>query len=84
MPMNAAAISNEDLRPQLSKTQLTAQDISSLMRSEEWNAIESRYAQIVFLIEFAQTECDIALDNWILANIFQLTPHRVHEIRLKV
>jgi hypothetical protein len=45
--------------------------------------LNSRNAHIVFLIEFAQTECNIALDNRTFANIFPLIPPRVHEIRLK-
>jgi hypothetical protein len=83
MPPKVAATPNEALKPRRSNTQLTAQDISSLMRSEAWNGIDSRNAETDFLVELAQTECDITLDNRILADVFDLTAPRVHEIRCK-
>jgi hypothetical protein len=70
MQPKVAAISNEDLTPRFSKVELTAQAMHSLMRSEEWNAIDFRNAQIVSLVESAEPKCDIALDNWALANLF--------------
>lgn len=83
MPPKTAAISNEALRPRLANTPMTAQDIRALMRNEAWNAIDARNSQIVFLISFAESECGISLDNRTLADIFQLTPPRVHQIRCK-
>jgi hypothetical protein len=83
MPPKAAAIPTEALRPRLSNTQLTAQDIRSVRRSEAWNEIDSRNAETDFLVEFAQTECNIPLDSRTIADLFQLTTPRVHEIRCK-
>jgi hypothetical protein len=83
MPPKAVVVSVEGLGPWLSNIQLSAQNMRWLMRGEEWNAIESRHAQIVFLVEFAQVECDITLDRRTLANLSQLSPPRIHEIRLK-
>jgi hypothetical protein len=84
MPPKAAATSNEDCRPPLSNTHLTAQNIRRLMRSEEWNAIESRHVQIVYLVEFTQTECGLELDNRTLVNIFQLTRLAFTKSKLRV
>jgi hypothetical protein len=85
MPPKAAAIPNEAFRPQPSSTQLIAQDIHSFMRSEawngmEWNGINSRNARIVRVVKFAQTQCNITLDNRILTDIFQLIAPHVHEM----
>lgn len=50
------------------------------MRNDAWNAVESRNAQIVFLVESAQTECDSALDGRTSVDVFQLLVPRVDEI----
>jgi hypothetical protein len=55
-----------------------------MMRDEAWNTIDAQNSQIIFLIRFARSECGISLDNRPLAEIFQLTPPRIHEIRCKV
>jgi uncharacterized alpha-E superfamily protein len=83
MPPKAAAIANEGLRPRLSNAHRTAQDVRSLMPTETWNSIDSRYAQIVFLVEFAKIEYDVILDNRTLAHFFQLTAPRIHDIQRK-
>jgi hypothetical protein len=58
-------------------------DICSPVRREPLKAIYSRNAQIIILVEMAQTECGITMNNRNPANVFQLTPPRVHEIRLE-
>jgi hypothetical protein len=71
------------IEPRLSATTLTAQDIRALLRNDEWTSIEARNTQLVFLAEFAQTECGVMLDTACLADLFQLTCSRVRTIRAK-
>jgi hypothetical protein len=60
---------------------LTAQDIRALFRSEEWIAIESRKAQLVFVEEFAQKDCGVTIDTTCLAEIFEMSRSRVRTNR---
>jgi hypothetical protein len=47
---------------------------------EEWIAIESRNAQLVFMEEFAQKHCGVKLDTTCLAGGFDLTRSGVRTI----
>jgi hypothetical protein len=49
----------------------------NFMRNDAYNAIEPRNADIVFIVEFDQNECDIALDNQTPADRFQFPISRV-------
>jgi hypothetical protein len=45
--------------------------------------LETRNAKLVFLEEFAQTECGAAVNIASLADLFKLTRSRVHTVRVK-
>jgi hypothetical protein len=57
MPPETATIPREEFEPQLHVTTLTRQDIRALLRSNGWNRLEPRNAQLAFLLEFAATDC---------------------------
>jgi hypothetical protein len=57
MPPEAPAISLVVIEPPLSPTDHTVRDIHVLMRNNEWTAIDSRNAQLVFIEQFAKIKC---------------------------
>jgi hypothetical protein len=79
----APALPCNIIEPHLSTTALTAQDMSAVFRNEEWIAIESRNAQLVFVEEFTQKGCCITLDTTCIADEFELNRSRVRAIREK-
>jgi hypothetical protein len=83
MPPKAAALSREEIEPQLQYTGLSAQDIRSLLRQDEWRAIDSRNQQLLFLCDFAQEECGITLSAAIVARVFAIEASQVWKVRSK-
>jgi hypothetical protein len=83
MPPKTTVIPREVLEPLLRVTPLTAQDIRAAMRSDQWNTLQSRNAQIGFLAEFAERECGIQLPNLSLAEAFELTAFHICIIHAK-
>jgi hypothetical protein len=83
MPPKAPVIPYETVERALRSTRLSGQDIRALLRSESWNALDSRNAQLVFLQGFARTECGIPLDSGHLSDVFNLTRERVRKILSK-
>jgi hypothetical protein len=73
MPLKAPAMPRELIQPRLSPSRSTAQDSRALLRSEEWNCLESRNAQLVFLADFAEIESGITFETQELAGLFQET-----------
>jgi hypothetical protein len=68
------------MEAQLASTNLSGQDVRALLRSDSWNAFDSRNSQLVFLHDFARTDCVIRLDTCHLADIFGLTRDRVRTV----
>jgi hypothetical protein len=50
---------------------------------EEWIAIESRNAQLVFMEEFTQKGCGVTIETTYLADAFKLTRSCIRTIRAK-
>jgi hypothetical protein len=61
------------MEAKLASTHLFGQDVRALLRSESWNALNSRKTQLVSLNKFARTDCAVALDTGHLADVFALT-----------
>jgi hypothetical protein len=83
MPLKAPPMPREVIEPLLSPSRLTARDSRALLRSEGWNCLESRNAQLVFLADFAEIECGITLDTQQLADLFQVTRSRARKLLYK-
>jgi hypothetical protein len=83
MPPKTPAIFQAVIKPRLSTTALTVQDIRALVRNDEWIAIESRNCHLVFIKQFAKTKCGTTFDSTVLAELFELTRSRVRGIRAK-
>jgi hypothetical protein len=66
MPPKVPALPRNKIEPRFSITSLSAQDICALLRADEWCALESRNQQVVFLYDFARSECSISLPTAIL------------------
>jgi hypothetical protein len=60
-----------------------AQDIPAMLRSEAWTGLQSRNEQVVFLQNFAETECGKSLSNQVLAYVFEIQESHVRKIRNK-
>jgi hypothetical protein len=54
-----------------------------MLRSAEWCALDSRNQQLVFLCDFAQTECSTRLPAAIVAQIFEIQVGHVWKIQSK-
>jgi hypothetical protein len=54
-----------------------------LLRNEEWIALETWNGQLVFLEDLAQIEGSMAFHIASVADLFELTRPRVHNIRVK-
>jgi hypothetical protein len=83
MPLITPAIPREALEPLLRVATLTAQDICAAMRSDQWNTLQSRNAQVAFLAEFAEREYGIQFLNLSLAEAFGLTASHIRTIPAK-
>jgi hypothetical protein len=83
MPLKVSVIPYDTVERALRSTRLLEQDIQALLRSESWNALDSRNAQLVFLEAFARTECGIPLDSGHLSEVFNLTREHVRKILSK-
>jgi hypothetical protein len=84
MPPKTPAIPREVLEPLLCATPLTAQDIRAVVRSDQWNTLQSRNAQVAFLAELAERQCGIQLLNPSLAEAFGQTASHIRTIRAKL
>jgi hypothetical protein len=60
---------------------MTAQDVRTVLRSSEWQAIESRNPQVVSLCEFAETEATAALSTNDNAKGFIIILNNLRQIR---
>jgi hypothetical protein len=83
MPPKTSAIPPELLQPGLQNTRLPAQDIRALFRAPDWPLLNSRHEQVIFLFDFAGSNCGIGLSNQVLASVFGITPRHVSKIRSK-
>jgi hypothetical protein len=63
MPPKTAAIPQEEIELRLHAIALLGQDIRTFLRTEGWNRLGSRNAQVAFLLEFAATDCGIQLPS---------------------
>jgi hypothetical protein len=63
---------------------LTARDICALLCNEEWIAREFRNAKLVFVDEFARTECGITFYTTLLSERFKFTYSRMRAICVNV
>jgi hypothetical protein len=71
------------IEPLLSTSRLTTQDSRALLRSEAWNCLESRNAQLIFLADLVETECGIPFDTQDFAELFQVTRSRGRRVLYK-
>jgi hypothetical protein len=60
-----------------------AQDIRAMLRSEAWTGLQSRNEQVVFLHNFAETECGKSLSNQVLGYEFEIQESHLRTIRSK-
>jgi hypothetical protein len=67
----------------LQETGLSGQDIRGILRPPEWDGLNSRNEQMLFLSDFVGSNCDIGLSNQLLARIFGITPHQMSKVRSK-
>jgi transposase len=60
---------------------MTAQDVRTLPRSNEWQGLESRTNQMVFLCQFAETDTRSKLTTDDIAKTFSLRADDIRQIR---
>jgi hypothetical protein len=60
-----------------------AQDIRAMLRSEAWTGLQSRNEQVVFLHNFAETDCGKSLSNQVLGYIFEIQESHARKIHNK-
>jgi hypothetical protein len=80
MPPKAAPIPQDTMANKLASTPFLGQDVRALLRSEAWNELDSRNAQLVFLDAFARIDCTVPLDSGHLAGVFDLTRDRLRKL----
>jgi hypothetical protein len=83
MPPKTTALSRDAIETGLRLTPLSGQDMRALLRSEGWNALDSRNPSLVLLDEFARTDCRVILDSGHLSDVFGLTRERVRKVLSK-
>lgn len=81
MPPKAPPLPNGVIERALQDTMLTGQDIRALFRDPEWQSIASRNQQLIFLFNFASSNCGIGLSNQTLARVFEISSHQVSVVR---
>jgi hypothetical protein len=59
------------------------QDIRAMLRSEAWAGLQSRNEQVVFLHNFAETECGESLFNQVLGYVFEIQESHMRKIHSK-
>jgi hypothetical protein len=62
---------------------MTAQDRRALLRSEVWNVFTPRNEQFAFLVDLSEAECVKTFHSSNLADIFNVSPSRVRELRAR-
>jgi hypothetical protein len=67
----------------LYQTGIMTQDIPATIRSEAWTGLPSRNEQVVFLHNFAETECGKSLSNQVLGHVFEIQESQMRKIRGK-
>jgi hypothetical protein len=60
-----------------------AQDIRAMLRSEAWTGLQLQNEHVVFLHNFAETECGKSLSNQVLGYVFEIQESHVLKIRSK-
>jgi hypothetical protein len=83
MPPKAVPIPNDVMETKLASAPLSGQDVRALLRSEAWNGLDSRNAQLTFLDGFARTDCAVPLDSGHLEDIFNLICDCVRKVLAK-
>jgi hypothetical protein len=83
MPLKVPAVPRNEIKPSLLITGLSAQDIRALLRADEWCALESRNHQVVFLYDFARSECSMSLPAAITEQVFKIHEAHVWKMRSK-
>jgi uncharacterized protein YfbU (UPF0304 family) len=62
---------------------MTTQDVRAMLRISEWQTLESRNTQVVFLCEFGETDATYMQSTDDIARIFNIIVNNVHQIRHK-
>jgi hypothetical protein len=57
---------------------MIAQDVRTVLRSNEWQTLESRDSQVIFLCEFGEIDATPMLSTDDIAKIFNITVNNVH------
>jgi hypothetical protein len=83
MPPKVATLPSELIQHALQEAGLSGQDIRAILRALEWQGLNSRNEQILFLFDFVGSDCGIGLNNQILAQIFDITPNHLSKVRSK-
>jgi hypothetical protein len=84
MPPKVPAIPRNEIEPRLSITGFSAQDILALLRTDDWRAWDSRIQQVVFLYDFARSECSISLPAAVIGQVFEIHEAQVWKVQSKV
>jgi hypothetical protein len=81
MTPKVSALPREAIEDKLYQTGIMAQDIRAMLRSEAWTRLQSGNEQVVFLHNFAETECGKSLSNQVLGYVFEIQESHVRKIR---
>jgi hypothetical protein len=82
-PLKSSALGLEIIEERLSSSIMSPTSIRALLRNPEFQAIQSRNEQLVFLHEFATNVCFTSLNNEALGEIFRISKGNVAKIRSK-
>jgi hypothetical protein len=81
MPPKAGHIPREASEPALYSSGMTVQDVRAVLRSSQWQALESSNDQVIFRCEFAEIDTTSTLSTEDIANIFNIRADSVRQIR---
>jgi hypothetical protein len=83
MPPKTELIPHKVLEPALHFSGMTAQDVRTVLRNSEWQALASSNNQVVFLLELTETETATPLSTDDIATIFNIQANHVRQIRYR-
>jgi hypothetical protein len=83
MPPKVLTLPRNEIEHCLSITGLSAQDIRALLRAAEWCALQSRNQRVLFLYDYARSECSTSLPAAIMGQVFEIHEAHVWKTRSK-
>jgi transposase len=81
MSERAPALPPHELAHRLESTGMSARDVRAMFHDPDFQAIEDRNSQLLYLHEYALSECYVSINSKKLAEIYQISEGHVRRIR---